>query len=415
MNNAVIAPITVYPHPNADKIQLGNVMGYQVVIGLEVKTGDLGIFFPEGLQLSRDYCKANQLLREDGGYFEANRRVRCQKFRGERSEGFWSPVDSLAFLGKHKLVEGDRLTELNGVELCCKYITPATRMSREGKKKSNRGETTMFHKHMETDQLRMNYHRLDGLLDDPVIITQKLHGTSQRVGRVLEEKKPGWFRRNILPGFPKWLQNKFPNEREWVYLIGSRNVIVEPDTVDYYGEGFRQKAANKFLGRLEKGETVYYEVVGFEALDKPIMGTVNNKEVKGLADKITYKYGCVNGQMEVYVYRITHTNEDGYTIDLPWTAVKKRCQELLVKSVPHLYTIPGATATSHGIKAFIEEYFQKNELADPLDPSHPLEGVVVRIDRPFKPEIYKHKTFTFGLLEGYLKSQDTYVDTEESA
>lgn len=413
MNNAVIAPITVYPHPNADKIQLGNVMGYQVVVGLEVKTGDLGIFFPEGLQLSRDYCKANQLLREDGGYFEANRRVRCQKFRGERSEGFWSPVESLAFVGKHKLVEGDRLTELNGVELCCKYVTPATRMSRSQGKKSNRGETTMFHKHMDTDQLRMNYRRLEQN-DFPMVVTQKLHGTSQRVGRVLEDKKPGWFRRNILPGFPKWLANKFPLEREWTYLIGSRNVIVEPDTVDYYSEGFRQKAAAKFLGRLEKGETVYYEVVGFEALDKPIMGTVNNKEVKGLPNKITYKYGCVNGQMEIYVYRITHTNEDGYVVDLPWPAVKKRCQELFVRHVPEVACFPN-TATPDEIKAFIEDYFSFHETHDPLDESHPLEGVVVRVDNPLKIELYKHKTFTFGLLEGYLKSQDSYVDTEESA
>ena len=48
---AIVAPVTVRPHPNADRVQLADVLGYQVVVGLDVKTGDLGILFPPDSQL----------------------------------------------------------------------------------------------------------------------------------------------------------------------------------------------------------------------------------------------------------------------------------------------------------------------------------------------------------------------------
>lgn len=97
MTLAIIAPITVSKHPNADRLQLGSVFGSQVVVGMDVKSGDVGIFFQEGLQLSDEYAKANDLVRRKdadgnaaGGFFEENRRVRCQKFRGTKSEGYWA-------------------------------------------------------------------------------------------------------------------------------------------------------------------------------------------------------------------------------------------------------------------------------------------------------------------------------------
>jgi len=44
---AMIAKLTnVRPHPNADRLQLATLEGYQVIIGLNHKEGDVGIFYP---------------------------------------------------------------------------------------------------------------------------------------------------------------------------------------------------------------------------------------------------------------------------------------------------------------------------------------------------------------------------------
>ena len=55
-------------------------------------------------------------------------------------------------------------------------------------------------------------------------------------------------------------------------------------------------------------------------------------------------------------------------------------------------------------------------LPSSLDPNTLREGVVVRYETP-DGEIgwLKNKSFYFGVLEGYLKESDDYVDTEEAS
>jgi len=124
MYKAIVAKIIVFPHPDADRLQLGNVLGNQVVVGLDTYTSEVGLFFNTDGQLSSEFCIANDLLRRKdsegkpaGGMFdENNRRVRAQKFRGQKSDGFWIPLTSLNFTGGDisSLKEGDMLDEFNG-------------------------------------------------------------------------------------------------------------------------------------------------------------------------------------------------------------------------------------------------------------------------------------------------------------
>jgi hypothetical protein len=199
-------------------------------------------------------------------------------------------------------------------------------------------------------------------------------------------------------------------------LTGSRNLILENPV------GFRADAANQFIGKLYKGETVFYEIVGYENFDTPIMSTVtvNDKELKAkYGDKVTYHYGCKNGQHDVYVYRMTLTNEDGHTVDYPWHLVKKRCMEMNVKVVPEMgesfvFATPNCNspeAVERELALMKEDIEKMVDGPDPVGLTHPREGICVRLnDRAFK-----HKSFTFGVLEGYIKDKDDYVDTEESA
>ena len=40
------------PHSNADRLQIAVIFGASVIVGLDVKVGDLGVYFPIDLQLS---------------------------------------------------------------------------------------------------------------------------------------------------------------------------------------------------------------------------------------------------------------------------------------------------------------------------------------------------------------------------
>ena len=124
----------VRPHPNADRVQLATCHGNQVVVGLEVEEGHMGVYFPADGQLSHEFCHANNLYREaslnkfpeeKGGMFDSNRRVRAQKFRGEISDGFWVPLHYFGFIQVSGLdVEGFEQTVLEGSAETIKKFQP---------------------------------------------------------------------------------------------------------------------------------------------------------------------------------------------------------------------------------------------------------------------------------------------------
>ena len=95
--SAIITPLkNVRAHSNADRLLLATVVGEQVIVGLDSKDGDIGVFFPIDGQLTPDFLKAMNLYRKnemnsdpnETGMFDENGRVRAQVFRGEKSEGF---------------------------------------------------------------------------------------------------------------------------------------------------------------------------------------------------------------------------------------------------------------------------------------------------------------------------------------
>jgi hypothetical protein len=125
MYSAIVCKVNTRPHPNADRLLLGTAHGYQVVVGLDTQDGELGVFFAADGQLSEQMCEANDLIgytdpetgERKGGFFAKNRRVRSQKFRGEKSDGYWTSLSSLSWTGANlsDLREGDQFTELNGL------------------------------------------------------------------------------------------------------------------------------------------------------------------------------------------------------------------------------------------------------------------------------------------------------------
>lgn len=408
-NKALITTVNVSKIDGADRILKGitNVGSFEVVVGVDTRDGELGIYFPADTKLSEEYAKANDLVRRvdengkhSGGFFESNLRVRCQTFRKQRSEGYWAPLNSLAFTKADVslLKEGDFLDEINGVKLCQKYITPATVRARSGSgsaKVQKRGETPMFKKHFDTPQLRTNWQNIQ--VGARVIITLKSHGSSARQSVALEDRKLNWFEKT-LRFFGVKIQ-----EKEWKHLIGSRNVIIEKDA-------FREKVAEKLRLKLRKNETVYYEILGYQDENTPIMGrySVTDKDLKKkYGDEVVFHYGCSPGEFKIQVYRITFTNEDGYVHELSWNQVKNRCEELGVDHVLELHKPFIWDGNTDHLKKIVEEC---TEGPDPIGLTYPREGCVLRIEYGGHMHLYKHKGFEYRVLEGLVKESDVNIE-----
>ena len=433
--NAIVTRLTnVRPHPNADKVQLATCHGNQVVIGLDSLEGHLGVYFPSDGQLSDEFCKANNLYRdaelnarkdEKGGMFDANRRVRAQKFRGEISDGFWVPLHYFGFIMVSGLdVEGFEFDEWKGVPICNKYVNPNTaKIAREnqGKKTRVSRSSVMFKEHFDTGHFGKNIHEFEK--GQHIIITEKLHGTSGRIGHVQMTRELGWLEK---------LAAKFGlaiNDKEWAYLNGTRRVVLGESKSEnqFHDPTIRDKAMNLFKGNLRKGETVYFEIVGFESTGAAIMPSVDTTKMgdkeftKQYGKSMAYSYGCDSTQSEVYVYRMTFANEDGQSIDYAWNDVVKRCNELGVKTVPHV-----ATITLNELEAIthkfddrdLREYFSNTIETfgtgpSILDTRHIKEGVCVRIEGGLVNKTFKFKSFEFKVLEGIVKDSGV-IDTEEA-
>ena len=433
--NAIVTRLTnVRPHSNADKVQLATCHGNQVVIGLDSLEGHLGVYFPSDGQLSDEFCKANNLYRdaelnarkdEKGGMFDANRRVRAQKFRGEISDGFWVPLHYFGFIMVTGLdVEGFEFDEWKGVPICNKYVNPNTaKIAREnqGKKTRVSRSSVMFKEHFDTGHFGKNIHEFEK--GQHIVITEKLHGTSGRIGHVQMTRELGWLEK---------LAAKFGlaiNDKEWAYLNGTRRVVLgeSKSANQFHDPTIRDKAMNLFNGNLRKGETVYFEIVGFESTGAAIMPSVDTTKMgdkeftKQYGKSMAYSYGCDSTQSEVYVYRMTFANEDGQSIDYAWNDVVKRCNELGVKTVPHV-----ATLTLTELEAItgkfddrdLREYFSNTIETfgtgpSILDTRHIKEGVCVRIEGGLVNKTFKFKSFEFKVLEGIVKDSGV-IDTEEA-
>jgi hypothetical protein len=431
---AIIAPITVRKHPNADKLQLGTVQGHQVVVGLDVKDGDLGVFFPTDGQLSHEMCLNNHLYNQSTmdellgpthynwtsfGFFSASRRVRAQKFRGEKSDGYWCEVGQLAWTGYDlaALKAGDTFTELNGQLVCNKYYNPATlRAMKNAATHGKKAPDAVFPKHADTEQFRYTIGSIP--VESIIWITEKLHGTSGRYGHVLETQHPttAWGRFVCRVG--DWLSGNQNRKREWVYLNGSRNVTLEKTVgAGFYGTNeFRYRLTESL--QLYKGEVVYFEIVGFVNDTMPIMQPqpIDAKQYKDVAKcfgaAMTYSYGCAAGECRMYVYRMTRLNEDGIETELPWPQVMQRSKELGLETVPMLARPILYNGDTEKLADLV------NQLTDgvsTLDDRHIREGVVLRVDTPDgRTRFLKNKAWLFGVLEGYIKDSDV-VDIEEAA
>jgi tRNA-binding EMAP/Myf-like protein len=413
------------PHPNADRLQVATIFGLNVIVGLDVKLGDIMVYFSEDGRLNTEYCRVNNLLRikdeqgnSIGGYLEESKcKVGTIKLRGERSEGLLMPLSSLAtFTDISQLKVGDTFTTLNGTLICEKYIVkksvqPSQDKNVKGKKLKVKDNYPLFQHHIDTIQYAYNKHEFK--IGDDIIITLKCHGTSGICSHTIKETK------SIIPSFIypllKLLHINPKSKREWDYVSSSRRVILRKGFDGYYKDKFREKWHNFFIGKLHKGESVFYEIVGFTENNGSIMPICDNKKtkdkefIKRYGEKTNFTYGCNEGENDIYLYRMTMTNEDGFCIEYPWDLVKLRAEQMGVKTVPEIDRFTFST-----IENLDEKVALYSDGEDLIDPRHIREGVVVRVNNSTKFKVFKNKGFSFKILENIIKLDDV-EDLEDNS
>jgi hypothetical protein len=310
----------------------------------------------------------------------------------------------------------------------------------------------LFSEHADTEQLAYNLSAFKP--NDEIEITLKMHGTSQRTGYL-----------PVFKGYKRSLLDRIFRKDgtpiyDWGYVSGTRRTVLENFDGGYYGSNeFREAHSKFFEGKLMKGESVYYEVVGFTHTGTPIMASCNNKKlndkefVKQYGEETVFSYGCSpdgttelpmsetglpygavvpRPQSDIYVYRMTMTNEDGFVVEYTPDFMRYRCEQMGVKCVPVMWKgfIPEDTTYLRHKQAIVDgnlTYIQMTpgewvqmmaerfyDGVDPIGKTHIREGVVVRIINRPQFTAYKHKNFNFKVLEGIIKDTASAPDMEEA-
>ena len=330
------------PHPNAERMKIAQVGGYKVCVGIDEPIGRY-VYFPVNSEINPNLLSYCNLYRhtekntntEKAGFFNDNGRVTAIKLRGFPSEGFLLPFEQLEnFIADTlnlKLSDIENNTDFDiAVEgdkefwICKKYIvvhhtTPGQSSSNKRQKKVarfNKVIDTQFHFHYDT--VRIQNDKWAIIPNDLISITEKIHGTSGISAYVLCKKKP-----TLINKIKKWFSDP---GIEYDYLYASRSVIKNAtettNSGGYYGCDIWAEADKIIRPHLQKGMTIYYEIVGFLPTGRYIQKN--------------YDYGCVPPEagepfthekhFKVRVYRITMTNVDGYVHEFSAKEVQEWCK-----------------------------------------------------------------------------------------
>ncbi|WRQ08887.1 RNA-ligase domain-containing protein [Mycobacterium phage mushipu] len=379
------------------------VLGCQALTQRDTKEGDLRIAFTVETQLSTDYAHYNNLFRDaernedpnETGYLENHRRIKAMKLRGHKSSALLMPLESVAWTGvdPSELQEGDTFDTLNGHEICRKYELPVKHTHGAKASKVQRAfkrvDSKVFPEHLDTDNFFRSAHLLEAGRE--VVVTQKLHGTSIRVGNVPVLRQKKWLERLIN----RWVKTP---DYEFDVVYGSRKVIKDvnnPSQNHYYQSDIWTEYGKKIAALIPEGFIVYGELIGWTPDGQPIQ--------KG------YTYDVPRGEAHLYVYRVAHINSQGHLSDLSWDGVKQFCQVRGLKWTPEMDRVSfgGADPEYPSIEELTQYITQAMDMryADHYDKTVAGTAVAALIDRPISLSDKK------SVDEGVCLRQDGLVPT----
>ena len=324
----------VTPHPNADRLEICKLenLDWNCVIGKDSFTvGDLALYIPIDSILPEEL--ENKIFKDSKVKLDKHR-IRTIKLRKIISQGL---VIKPEVVGIYKYKLGQDFTSHLEV---IKYEPPDELPNAYGKceKIKKRYINSNFKKYTDIENIK-NHPSVfqDG---EEVYISEKLHGTSMRVGWIENEANTIW----------KKIKKIFGLLPKWEFIIGSRNVQLTYGNKNktFYKENVYTKMTEvlDLKNKLKFGEVLYGEVVG-DGIQKG------------------YSYACRPGTTAFYAYDIM--------IDDKWLDYmdfKNFCKERGIRTVPFLYL-------GDYNKIIVEECTRGNSIIDTI--GTPIrEGCVVK-------------------------------------
>ena len=305
-------------HPDADRLDVVQVLGYQVVTGRDnFKVGDSAVYFPPDILIPTTVAQGlgvDKYLKHavfPGDLGSSQCRVGACRLRGLPSHGF---LVSLTELTKFPdlYAFGADVTGKFGAK---KYIPPVRQNAGDAER-----ENFNFPQYTNIENIQRGCNIDDGT---EVVITEKIHGTNVRMGYIQDEQ-------------------------EWVYAAGSHKVRRKEGEGLYWQ--FMDKKVRSLLFSLHREELmsnviVYAEIFGHGVQDMD--------------------YGAGTKQLRVFDISI-----DGCYID--YDEMIEVCRDFDIATVPVLYRGPFS-------KEVVEEHtYGKTTFVDVKCKFKGREGCVVK-------------------------------------
>jgi len=232
----------VEKHPNADKLDIATIKGWNCIVGLnQYKVGDLVIYCPPDSIIPTDIIEKYKLE-----FLKKNGRVGTVKLRGVISEGL--VLDIPKPMGS-SWKEGLNVAIMLGIT---KWEPPQTNVQYNGGKTSKKKLNPYFDKYTDIENIK-HFPTLfkEG---EEVIITEKIHGANARYG-ILPKYENSWWGK---------IKARLFGSHEFVY--GSHNVQITGHRgrkcyyeTDIYAQAVKKLELDK---KLPKDYVFYGEIYG---------------------------------------------------------------------------------------------------------------------------------------------------------
>lgn len=234
-------------HPNADRLEIVVVKGWECIVGKgDHEPGDLVIFVPPDSILPEELIERFNI-----GYLKNKTgRIGQIRLRGYMSYGLVLPNEDDFSEGK----------DVAGEYRITKWVSPSERFNRRQSKRGaryNRKANPRFKKYTDIENLRNFPNVLEP--GELVVITEKIHGTNFRAGWVIAD----------LPRIVKFFRKLLGLGPKYEFVVGSRNVQLNPNEKTFYGENVYQRIAEKYQLKsiIPMGHVAFGEIYGPDIQD----------------------------------------------------------------------------------------------------------------------------------------------------
>lgn len=172
----------IAPHPNADSLDVCQILGWQCVVGRDqFKEGDKVVYFPVDTVLPLELSDSWNITQ-----YLSKQRIKATRLRGEPSFGLVMPC------ARDDWNVGDNAAEFYGAT---KYEPP----TREVRQRGSNAFYIANPDHLPGNSLFPDYTHIVNLRhypdlfasDELVVVTEKLHGTNSRVGIIEGQRMAG--------------------------------------------------------------------------------------------------------------------------------------------------------------------------------------------------------------------------------